>query len=243
VINHGLADFLGNSPSFSMAHDVAAGPAGEWHHVNPVMFGQTDVAPGSVETWSTEASEGAHTIHVMMMVLSTLGALAGIYLAYVFHLKDRTKAERLAASYGGVARVLEAKYWVDEVYQNGIVEPLRGLGRAFFAIDRFLVDGLVNTLGFAPQLSGLVLKLTTQRGYLQGYAVTMLFGIVVILLVVLRAAGVATGPLATSYWLLVGVWRATSSRTAAPLKGVGHAMAASEGRVVTSRQWQVASGS
>jgi hypothetical protein len=37
-----------------------------------------------------------------------------------------------------------------------------------------------------PQLSGFALKLTTQRGYLQGYAVTMLFGIAVVLLLVFK---------------------------------------------------------
>ena len=36
----------------------------------------------------------------------------------------------------------------------------------------------------ARQAGGFALKLTTQRGYLQGYAVTMLLGVAVILLVV-----------------------------------------------------------
>jgi hypothetical protein len=39
-------------------------------------------------------------------------------------------------------------------------------------------------VGFVPQLSGFVLKLTVQRGYLQGYAAAMLFGVVAILLIV-----------------------------------------------------------
>jgi hypothetical protein len=46
------------------------------------------------------------------------------------------------------------------------------------------VDGLVWIAGFVPQLSGFALKLTTQRGYLQGYALTMILGIAVILLIV-----------------------------------------------------------
>jgi hypothetical protein len=58
------------------------------------------------------------------------------------------------------------------------------LGNAFFLIDRMVVDGLVFVVGFIPQLSGFALKLTTQRGYLQGYALSMILGIAVILLVV-----------------------------------------------------------
>ena len=64
------------------------------------------------------------------------------------------------------------------------IDCLRKLGVAFFAIDRIVVDGLVNLVSYVPVVGGFALKLTTQRGYLQGYAVTMLFGIAVILLVV-----------------------------------------------------------
>jgi NADH-quinone oxidoreductase subunit L len=100
------------------------------------------------------------------------------------HLKFRQKSERLAAEFAPITRMLEAKYWVDEIYQAAIVEPLRELGRLFFAIDRFVIDGIVGLMALVPQLSGFALKLSTQRGYLQGYAVTMLFGIAAILLIV-----------------------------------------------------------
>jgi NADH-quinone oxidoreductase subunit L len=79
---------------------------------------------------------------------------------------------------------IEAKFMVDEIYQAAIIEPLRDLGRFFFAIDRIVVDGIVWLIGFVPQLSGFVLKLSVQRGYLQGYAAAMFFGIVAILLIV-----------------------------------------------------------
>jgi hypothetical protein len=51
-------------------------------------------------------------------------------------------------------------------------------------IDRFVVDGVVAFVTFVPQVLALMLKQTTQRGYLQGYAVSMLFGIAVILLLI-----------------------------------------------------------
>lgn len=79
---------------------------------------------------------------------------------------------------------MENKYWVDELYQGAIVEPLRRLGKAFYVIDKYVVDGLVWIAGFIPQLSGFVLKLTVQRGYVQGYALSMVLGVAVILLVV-----------------------------------------------------------
>ncbi len=117
------------------------------------------------------------------MGISAAISAAGILLAYVLHLKDREKADELAASMPAVTNVLEHKYWIDEIYQAGIVEPLRRLGELFFWFDRLIVDGIVWLVGFVPQLSGFSLKLTTQRGYLQGYAATMLLGIGVILLI------------------------------------------------------------
>jgi NADH-quinone oxidoreductase subunit L len=120
----------------------------------------------------------------MLMVVSGLIALAGIALAYQFHLKDRRAGEDLPRRFPVAARLLENKFWVDEVYQAGIVEPLRRLGKVYYAIDRIIVDGLVWAVGFVPQFSGFALKLTTQRGYLQGYAGAMAFGILIILLVV-----------------------------------------------------------
>ena len=57
-------------------------------------------------------------------------------------------------------------------------------GRMFRLIDEMIVDGLVAIAGFVPQFSGFALKLSMQRGYLQGYAAAMLLGMAVILLLI-----------------------------------------------------------
>jgi NADH-quinone oxidoreductase subunit L len=118
------------------------------------------------------------------MVVSLLVAAAGVLLAYQLHLKNRTAGDTLPARVPAIATTLENKYWVDEFYQAFIIEPLRTLGKVFYAFDRIVVEGLVWLVGFVPQFSGFTLKLTTQRGYLQGYAGAMVLGIVVILLIV-----------------------------------------------------------
>jgi hypothetical protein len=53
----------------------------------------------------------------------------------------------------------------------------------FYRLDTYVVDGFVWLVGFIPQLFGFTLKLTTQRGSLQGYAAAMLLAVVIILLV------------------------------------------------------------
>jgi NADH-quinone oxidoreductase subunit L len=161
---HGLGDFLGHSPSFKMSYEMAPRSAG----ATAEAFGQPEIEAGASE--------------LPAMVLGGAIAVIGIGLAYWLHLKDRAKAEQLAANLQPFTRILEAKYWVDEIYQGLIVEPLRGLGETFFAIDRYIVDQLVNLAGAIPWIGGFFLRLTTERGYLQGYAATMLLGFAAILI-------------------------------------------------------------
>ncbi len=167
---HGLGNFLGGSPSFALVYKAMGGDGNL--ALNPLMFGQHPPADMPAES------------HTNLMVASILIALLGILLAYLMHLKERSRAERLAARFPGIVHVLERKYWVDEIYQYGLVEPLRRLGRAFFAVDRMVIDGLIWTVSFIPQVFGFGLKLTTQRGSLQGYAVTMVLAIALVLLVI-----------------------------------------------------------
>ena len=169
---HSLGSFLGQSPSFHRSYQKASAIYGA-EKINPDMFG----------VHREKTYKGLP--HATIMAISALVAILGILLAYLMHLKDRQRCEQLASRHPRLTRLLEAKYWVDEVYQNGIVEPLRKGGRVLFNIDRFVIDTLVFAVGFAPQVLGFVIKLTTQRGSLQGYALTMLLFIAIILLVLL----------------------------------------------------------
>ncbi len=172
-----LGEFLGQSPSLRLAHTTAVARLGAGE-IAPVPFGQPEITDARVVMQQ-------QAFHLRMMIISGLVSALGIYLAYLMHLKDRAASEKLARRFAGVARLLEGKYWVDEIYQNGIVEPLRRLAKAFYAVDRYVVDGVVWLIGFVPQLAGFSIKLVSQRGYLQGYATWMLFGVLVILLLVL----------------------------------------------------------
>jgi NADH-quinone oxidoreductase subunit L len=162
-----LGDLLGKSPSFKYSYELAQAS----HHESIAEgFGQpvTDAQP--------------QPLIPSAMIIGGAIAIIGIVLAYFLHLKDRAKAEQIAAGLQPMTSLLEAKYYVDEIYQAWIIEPLRGLGEFFFAVDRYIVDGLVATISAIPQIFGFTLKFTIERGYLQGYAATMFLGIAAILL-------------------------------------------------------------
>ena len=162
-----LGGFLAQSPSFVLGYEVAR------THMADIDAGRFGIpeATAAGTPWGS-------------LVLGGVLSIAGIALAFVLHLQNRPLADRLARALGSLTTVVENKFYVDEIYQACIVEPLRMLGRLLYNIDRFLVDGLVNLIGFLPQVPGYSLKLTVQRGYLQGYATAMLLGIVVILVIV-----------------------------------------------------------
>jgi NADH-quinone oxidoreductase subunit L len=76
------------------------------------------------------------------MVASVAIAAAGIFVATRFYAAHPEIPERLATTFAAAHRVLTNKYYVDELYGKLFVRGLTlGGGNAFFASDRFLIDG------------------------------------------------------------------------------------------------------
>jgi NADH-quinone oxidoreductase subunit L len=117
-----------------------------------------------------------------LMGVSSLIALAGIGLATFLWLKNRQIPARLAAQYPGLHRLLLNKYYVDELYDASIVQPIKvvsteGLWRGF---DVKVVDGAVNGAGYLVSGVSIVLRLL-QNGSVKTYAASMFVGAVAVL--------------------------------------------------------------
>ena len=131
-----------------------------------------------------EAAEaGEHTaLELTLMGVSSIVALAGIALATFLWLKNRQIPDRMAAQYAGIYRLLLNKYYVDEVYDATIVQPIKvvsteGLWRGF---DVKVVDGAVNGAGYLVSGVSIVLRLL-QNGSVKTYAMSTFVGVVAIL--------------------------------------------------------------
>ena len=55
------------------------------------------------------------SLEFLLMTLSVALAATGVALAYYFFLKNREAADRVATSWSGVHRLLQNKYYVDEL--------------------------------------------------------------------------------------------------------------------------------
>ena len=131
-----------------------------------------------------EAAEaGEHTaLELTLMGVSSIVALLGIGLATFLWLKNRQIPDRMAAQYGGIYRLLLNKYYVDEVYDAAIVQPIKvvsteGLWRGF---DVKVIDGAVNGAGYIVSGVSIVLRLL-QNGSVKTYAMSTFVGVVAIL--------------------------------------------------------------
>ncbi len=169
IKEHSLGHFLSQSPSFVLGLQQV-------EKTYPAGLSETD------HLGFGHAPTGEQAFDIVPLIIGGAAAIVGIFIAYLLHLKNRPKADELAGKVGFIATAIDAKFWVDEIYNAIIIAPLRAIGGLLWAIDRYVVDLLVFLVGFIPQLTGYIVKRTTQRGYLQGYALSMLLGLVVILL-------------------------------------------------------------
>lgn len=72
------------------------------------------------------------------------------------------------------------KFFVDEFYQLVIVLPLRGFAAVCYTVDRWIVDGVVNSVGRIPLAIGGLMR-SLQMGLVQFYALAMVLGVFVFL--------------------------------------------------------------
>jgi NADH-quinone oxidoreductase subunit L len=125
---------------------------------------------------------GAERLEGILMIVSALTALAGIGLAFRFFLRSREAADKLAERFAGLHRLLLRKYYVDEVYDAALVQPVRIVSEALLwkTIDARIIDGAVNGVGNVVSGWSLLLG-RLQTGSVRVYAAALFLGTVLVL--------------------------------------------------------------
>ena len=116
----------------------------------------------------------SHSTEYTLMGLST-GLVLIMILAAWFRFKNYQRSEAT-----GFGKVLENKWYVDELYQKIIVQPLHWFGgflNSFF--EKYVVDGFVNGVGRAVNYGSRQLRLL-QSGQVGNYVLLMVLSMVVI---------------------------------------------------------------
>jgi NADH-quinone oxidoreductase subunit L len=169
--NNRIEHFL--APSFAAPGVEVSGESGASH-----AEAQGEMSPASEPT----GEGGDHRAELLLMACSSGIAIAGIGIAFYFFLRRRDAADRVAAGFAGVHRLLLNKYYVDEIYDAAIVQPItRTSDRALWrVVDAGLLDGAVNGAGsFVNGASAILRRL--QTGSMRAYALSVFVGVVMIL--------------------------------------------------------------
>lgn len=127
------------------------------------------------------AQHGEHTVshstEYMLMGLSTALVVIMIIVAWFVFRNYQAKETT------GFAKVLENKWYVDELYEAAIVKPLKRFGSFLNNIfEKSVVDGLVNGVGKAVNYSSRQLRLL-QSGQVGSYVLLMVLSMVVFFII------------------------------------------------------------
>jgi NADH-quinone oxidoreductase subunit L len=156
-------------------------PSMEWLHewLHPITAGADDVIARQVGRFAEVAPLGGGEV---FWALASFGmALAVILLSRLVLERRRVLVATQAPEPRGLRRVLWRKWYVDEIYNALIVQPVLFLSKLFWkVIDQGLIDGLVNGSGYLARGVGW-LGSRFQTGQLNTYAFAVVVGVLVIL--------------------------------------------------------------
>jgi NADH-quinone oxidoreductase subunit L len=144
--------------------------------------------PGTVPHEAAGAADaaGSHDAdtktELMLMGLSVGLALAGIGLAAFFWLRNPAAADALSKRFNPIYKALCNKYYVDEIYDAAIVQPIKivSTGGLWKGVDARGIDFAVNGVGMTVRGSSSLLR-RLQTGSIRVYAASLFLGAVLIL--------------------------------------------------------------
>ena len=126
--------------------------------------------------WLTGASMADHTSW-LVIVLSNIVAIAGLLLGWTMYGKKPVAEDPLSAGVPQLYRLLNRKYYIDEIYHALFVVPLRAIGHVLQLIDSYIVAGAVNLVSGTVLLVGKGGR-RAQNGQVQTYGLITLLGFI-----------------------------------------------------------------
>ncbi|HEX2162539.1 MAG TPA: NADH-quinone oxidoreductase subunit L [Thermoanaerobaculia bacterium] len=165
-----VAGWIGIPAALSFGADV------NWlhHFLEPVIA----VVPGF--------EEAEHhlplAVEWFLILLTVALAVGAISLAAKLYRRDRPLEgeDRLVGTLGPAHPVLENKYWVDELYDVAVVQPLRQLSVLFWkVVDGVIIDGAIHLGASLTELAGSLGRFTT-TGNARNYLLYFFLGALVL---------------------------------------------------------------
>ena len=156
---------------------LAFGGHNEFEHFLGPIFNPIEHAAGNIALRDPE---------FFLAFISVLSAAIGWYFAHTFYWRKPGTAARLAERFKPLYKLLDHKYWVDEIYGRLIVSPLLMLSRIVLGglVDGLVVQGTGATLAGGTRGLGWLAR-RMQSGNIRSYAGWLALGAAVVIAIVL----------------------------------------------------------
>lgn len=116
-----------------------------------------------------------HTLELILM----FGLMAIIVAVIVFAWKKFSRYEKTDAEEHGIGKLLQNKWYVDELYDATVSKPVAAFGKGLEKLDRFGIDWVVNGVGRSVQYASRQLRLL-QSGQVGSYILLMVLGMILL---------------------------------------------------------------
>ncbi|RZK50817.1 MAG: NADH-quinone oxidoreductase subunit L [Pedobacter sp.] len=124
----------------------------------------------------------SHEAEYGLMAVSVAAAVLAIVLAYTKYVKMQSVPVSDETKRSALANLSYRKFYLDELYDAIIRKPLDAMSGFFYkVVDKKVIDGMVNGLGWSSQEGSKALRLL-QTGNVGFYIFMMVIGIIALLL-------------------------------------------------------------
>jgi NADH-quinone oxidoreductase subunit L len=131
-------------------------------------------------------AEYSHSTELLLVVASVLASATGFFIAYFLYYKKPGTAASFAQRFSALYRLVENKFYVDEIYQAVIVTPLLMFSRLILGglVDGGLVNGSGYTAGASARGLGSLVR-RVQSGNIRSYAGWLALGAAAVIAVMI----------------------------------------------------------
>jgi NADH-quinone oxidoreductase subunit L len=165
---------------------------GGWVGVPAALGGHNEIEHFLEPVFSTGGIAGAgaattnSSLELALAAVSVLVALAGLGIAYAFYYKKPGTAAALAQRTPALYRLVENKFYIDELYSAVIVSPLLMFSRIFLGglVDGGIVNGSSAAAGATTRGLGSLVR-RVHSGNIRSYAGWLALGAAAVLLVMI----------------------------------------------------------
>ncbi len=145
-----------------------------------ILAGISLVAGLVLSGWQDFFNAKHHDINFLVLALSLLASLGGLFLGWAIYSKEWISSRDVAAKFGDLEKYASNGYYLDVGYQWCIDRIVLVVARIVSLFDRIVVnDVAVNGTGYSVFLSGFKLRYV-ETGKVYNYALAMVVGILVV---------------------------------------------------------------